>query len=321
MAIPDRLNATSLVLRRFEPVDAHALEAAFREGWDRLAPALGALVEGSDSTTALIAWMSEQFDSDERWHFGIFAPEGELLGGASLEPDGANGASLGFWLRAERQGRGYATTAAAHLTRLAFDDLGLAELRIITTADNHPSRAVADRLGFSCPPTGEPPGTLWRMTAAEFPASSAAARSATAIPEDAWRRLRARARQRFALADERPESFRIVWEFPRRTGERRHQLVEVARARRHGQPWIEVRADVAGNTGWGPGQALVRARTLTGALFFDGASLIVRCTLPLRGLTFDTFSRVLEVVGFEAALLGEQPANRASPAIFDGLYL
>ena len=56
---------------------------------------------------------------------------------------------IGYWLRTDCTGHGYATEAARALTRFAFDTLGARRVEIRMDARNRRSWAVAERLGFA----------------------------------------------------------------------------------------------------------------------------------------------------------------------------
>ena len=57
--------------------------------------------------------------------------------------------SLGYWLAADRQGRGIMTEAVAALTTHAFDVWGLNRVEIRVATGNRRSAAVPERLGFA----------------------------------------------------------------------------------------------------------------------------------------------------------------------------
>jgi len=57
--------------------------------------------------------------------------------------------SIGYWLAADRQGRGTMTGAVAALTRHALDGWGLGRVEIRAAVDNRRSRAIPERLGFA----------------------------------------------------------------------------------------------------------------------------------------------------------------------------
>ncbi len=77
--------------------------------------------------------------------------DGALVGGSGyhniLWP--ASRFEIGYWLRTDCTGSGYATEAARALTRFAFDALGARRVEIRMDARNRRSWAVAERLGFA----------------------------------------------------------------------------------------------------------------------------------------------------------------------------
>ncbi|HEX2128892.1 MAG TPA: GNAT family protein [Solirubrobacterales bacterium] len=60
-----------------------------------------------------------------------------------------NTTSVGYWLAADRQGRGLMTRAVGVLVDYAFDELGLHRIELRAAPGNAPSRALAERLGFT----------------------------------------------------------------------------------------------------------------------------------------------------------------------------
>jgi RimJ/RimL family protein N-acetyltransferase len=90
---------------------------------------------------------------------------------------------VGWRLRRDAWGRGYATEAARESLRHGFETLGLQEIVSFTTVANEPSRAVMRRLGMRHDPAGdfdhpllepdEPvrPHVLYRLTAEEWRSS------------------------------------------------------------------------------------------------------------------------------------------------------
>lgn len=77
---------------------------------------------------------------EERAHAGVI--------GFNEVDWGHSQAEMGYWLAADRQGRGLITRAAAELVRWAFDDLGLNRVAIRAATGNERSRAIPERLGF-----------------------------------------------------------------------------------------------------------------------------------------------------------------------------
>ncbi|MEM9887071.1 MAG: GNAT family protein [Bacteroidota bacterium] len=55
---------------------------------------------------------------------------------------------IGYWLRADLQGKGIMTKACKAMITHAFEELGLNRIEIKASAENFPSRAIPERLGF-----------------------------------------------------------------------------------------------------------------------------------------------------------------------------
>lgn len=58
-------------------------------------------------------------------------------------------ASIGYWLVEHEQGRGIITNSCNHLLTIAFEELGLNRIEILTATHNLRSTAVPLRLGFT----------------------------------------------------------------------------------------------------------------------------------------------------------------------------
>ena len=108
----------------------------------------------------------------ERGFYGSICREGEIIGAAALT-DGV----LGYMLRRDTFGQGYATEVARALIDYGFNTLGLSEVTAGTMDGNRASERVLEKLGFvRTGPAPFPnafsgrdlPGTGWRLTAREF---------------------------------------------------------------------------------------------------------------------------------------------------------
>lgn len=73
---------------------------------------------------------------------------GQLVGFARLGLGGHQAADLGYAIRADRWGRGYATEAARLLTAFGFDELGLHRISAASGPGNLASQRVAEHLGM-----------------------------------------------------------------------------------------------------------------------------------------------------------------------------
>lgn len=82
----------------------------------------------------------------------LIREDGELAGEVSLTNvvrRSFQSANLGYWVAAERCGRGIATAAVRAVCALAFDELGLHRLEAGTMLHNVGSQIVLDRNGFT----------------------------------------------------------------------------------------------------------------------------------------------------------------------------
>ena len=161
---PERIETSRLLLRRWRTADAAPLLAALDANVAHLEPWIPWAVAEPlpiPQMEARLAGYANDFDARRAWLYGIFASggaaEGALLGGAGIYPrDGtrrvpatdADRAELGYWLRADVTGRGYATEAARALLDAALALPFASCIEIRCDPRNEPSAAVPRKLGF-----------------------------------------------------------------------------------------------------------------------------------------------------------------------------
>jgi RimJ/RimL family protein N-acetyltransferase len=153
VSLPERVVTERLVARCWRPADAPLLKAAIDASLAHLQPWMPwAMNEPSplEAIAERLARFEHAFRAGEEWLYGLFAPdEREVLGGVGVhrrgEPDQLE---LGYWARANVEGRGYVTEAARALADVAASQEGVARLTIRCDPRNVRSAAVAARLGF-----------------------------------------------------------------------------------------------------------------------------------------------------------------------------
>lgn len=153
-----------LRLRRFEPsdvdnlVDLYADPQVMRyldnETWDR----------DRIETETLPGFLAEYQRYTRYGYFAAETTDGSFVGRIALHPvimdadpnglwrhaptDESETVSIGYRLRSQYWGHGYATEAAAAVVRLAFDQYRVSRAAATTMAVNLASRRVLERIGF-----------------------------------------------------------------------------------------------------------------------------------------------------------------------------
>jgi ribosomal-protein-serine acetyltransferase len=139
-------------LRPLEESDAGELFALTDRNRAHLEPWLPwvPLTTSPDDTLQFIRATRRQLEDDEGMQLGLVDADGAIAGVAGFHRfDWPNRATtIGYWLAADRQGRGLMTEAVRALVAHAFDERGLHRVEIAAAVDNVRSRAIPERLGF-----------------------------------------------------------------------------------------------------------------------------------------------------------------------------
>jgi RimJ/RimL family protein N-acetyltransferase len=150
---PYRIETERLVLRCWDPADAPLLKDAVESSLDHLRPWMPWAPEEPEELDAVVERLRDfraAFDRDENWIMGVF-PYGEerVLGGTGLHRRvGEGGLEIGYWLRVDAVGNGYATELVAALTRIGIDVCGADRIEIHIDPANDASLRVPRKLGF-----------------------------------------------------------------------------------------------------------------------------------------------------------------------------
>ncbi|GLC24689.1 GNAT family N-acetyltransferase [Roseisolibacter agri] len=155
------LRTERLLLRRWRPEDASPLHDALAPSVAHLKPWIPWTVAEPAPVPQLearLARFAEAIAERRAWQWGIFAADtGALLGGISLHPrdahtrvpfDAADRVEIGYWLRVDATGQGYATEAVRAVLAVARALPHVSHVEIRCDARNAPSAAIPRRLGF-----------------------------------------------------------------------------------------------------------------------------------------------------------------------------
>ncbi len=184
-----RIVTPRLVVRCWNPADAPLLAEAVTASVEHLRPWMPwvqAEPEELEAKVQRLRGFRANFDTDKDYVYAIFTPdEREAVGGTGLHPRVGEGAlEIGYWISIRHVGRGYATEAAAALTRVAFDVHAVERMEIRCDPRNEASAAVPRKLGYTHEATlrGNVRGVdgsrrdtmVWSLLRSEYPASPSA---------------------------------------------------------------------------------------------------------------------------------------------------
>lgn len=152
-ALPDILSTDLVELRRRRPEYAEALTVAIGASYPELHRWLewAGTMPSEEETRALLASGEVAFEAGEGWSYLLVEPEtGDLVGAAGLyQRVGPDGIELGYSVRTDRTGRGYATAATRALADAAFAHLPeIQRIEIRMDKTNQASAAVPRKLGY-----------------------------------------------------------------------------------------------------------------------------------------------------------------------------
>ncbi len=151
--LPDVLPAGPLELRRWRAESVDALVAAVADSFEELQRWMAwaqAMPTPEESLAVAIAGEAA-FDADQEWDYTVYEAESDrVVGGAGLHRRATpNVLEIGYWIRTDHTGRGYATLAAKTLTAAAFTHVvGVERIEIRMDRANTASAAVTRKLGY-----------------------------------------------------------------------------------------------------------------------------------------------------------------------------
>jgi len=149
---PQRLDAGPVVLRRLTAEDAPAVSAAARRSLEHLRPWMPwATSEGTsvEAQTRRLLGPAGVWTSGSGYEYGIFLPDGALVGGCGLHRRiGPTALEIGYWVHVDHVRRGIASASAAALTTAAFGLRGVERVEIHCDEANTASAAVPRGLGY-----------------------------------------------------------------------------------------------------------------------------------------------------------------------------
>src|SRR5262245_1554412 len=87
---------------------------------------------------------------EDRTPFAIAdSATGDVIGSIEMRVNRLRTGHVGYWLAPEARGRGLMTEALRALSSMAFEELGLGRVELVTDPDNIASQRVAEKAGFT----------------------------------------------------------------------------------------------------------------------------------------------------------------------------
>src|SRR3954447_2571146 len=141
-----------VVVRRYTAEDIPTAVAVINANIDHLAPWMPWAQEPV-TVEAQMEWFREtdrQWDEGTNFVHGVFAADGTLVGGTGYHVRNGPGVlEIGYWLAKDATGQGLMTRVVDAMTKAARDVPGATRVEIQCDADNAPSAAIPQRLGYS----------------------------------------------------------------------------------------------------------------------------------------------------------------------------
>lgn len=144
-----------LILRRFMRRDVLALEAGVRASLVDLHEWLpwAHMDYTRDDAVAFVRESILAWKEAKAYDYALRTSEDpeHHLGNISIWQTSRTGkiGEIGYWVRSDLAGKGYATEATAALLRVGFDTMGLHKITLRIAVGNRASERVAEKLGFA----------------------------------------------------------------------------------------------------------------------------------------------------------------------------
>jgi len=177
LKVPESILTERLLLRCWKVSDAEKLLPILKSNVDHLKDWIPERVSAPAPLTELkrrLTSFNNDFISQKEFRFAIFSnEEKELFGEVSLFPRSADErvhlniadrVEIGYWLRSDATGLGYAMEASKAMIELSNSFLKMKRIEIRCDAANVPSAAIPKKLGFilaEIMPDQDPDKMIW----------------------------------------------------------------------------------------------------------------------------------------------------------------
>ncbi len=144
----DSTIGNGVTLRRWRASDVGALSEAAARSAEHLSAFLPSAIRELDDPELFIERAQDAWNGGRMYALAVLDADGRLAGQVTLTPDGITG-EIGYWIAADRVGRGLATAAVRLLIAWAHEQHPeLARLQLHCDLANVASARVAAKAGF-----------------------------------------------------------------------------------------------------------------------------------------------------------------------------
>lgn len=138
---------------RLDPIAPHVTEelwAATRTSLPELRAWMWWADQATQDSTREFAEETERLREEGMSYQFVIRDDAGVVGAGGVEIHGAEQrlGEVGYWIRTDRTGRGYATEAVIAVVDFAFSELGLYRLELRAGVENGASQRVAEKAGF-----------------------------------------------------------------------------------------------------------------------------------------------------------------------------
>ena len=146
---PVRLDGSRVILRELEEKDLDPILAYARD-LDVMYWTVGRIIDGPEESTWLNEIRADAIKEPRRGYGLAIEHEGRLVGTVTLEIENTEHARghLGYALRKDVWGNGFATEAAQLMIDFGFNELGLRRIYATLDVRNERSRRVLEKIGM-----------------------------------------------------------------------------------------------------------------------------------------------------------------------------
>jgi len=149
---PEEVEYDGVILRRLAVEHAAAVSKAATESLEHLGPWMPwGTPEGTSYETQRerLLGPATLWNSGSGYEYGIFLPDGTLVGGCGLHRRiGPSALEIGYWVHVGHTRRGIATACAGALTTVGFGLRGIERMEIHCDEANVASASVPPKLGY-----------------------------------------------------------------------------------------------------------------------------------------------------------------------------